>query len=137
MGFPHRACEGSAVSWKKEPGVDAGTGTVLVLPRKAVKGHMDSVRNCKLSVIIPSKDHEEVLKRCIRSVAAEAGRGQGIDFEIIVVDNGSKADTRQEMERWLGAQGVALRIYIKKCRSTFLKCVIWAQKRQKGKCCCF
>ncbi len=85
------------------------------------KGYMDSVGNCKLSVIIPSKDHEEVLKRCIRSVAAEAGRGQGIDFEIIVVDNGSKADTRQEMERWLGAQGVAFTYLYQKMPFHFSK----------------
>lgn len=60
----------------------------------------------KLSVIIPSKDNAEVLKRCLLSLAEEAKRGEGIKYEVILVDNGSAEDTRRELEQWLKASGI-------------------------------
>lgn len=69
----------------------------------------DSVSDTRggLSVIIPSKDNAEVLKRCIRSLEKEAGRGFEKDYEIILVDNGSRAETKQELENWLGKQRIS------------------------------
>lgn len=57
----------------------------------------------KLSVIIPSKDNEEVLKRCILSLKKAAA--DRIECEIIVVDNGSSEETGQKLESWLGEIG--------------------------------
>lgn len=50
-----------------------------------------------ISIIIPSKDNEEVLKRCIESVIET----ESIDYEIIVVDNGSSEETRQLLTHYL------------------------------------
>ncbi len=68
----------------------------------------------KLSVIIPSKDNADVLKRCILSVAAEAERGYGRDYEIILVDNGSKEDVKRELEHWLGGLGISFTYFYEK-----------------------
>lgn len=60
----------------------------------------------KLSVVIPSKDNGEVLKRCIHTLTMEAGRGWGKEYEIIIVDNGGEEDTKRELEDWLKRQGI-------------------------------
>lgn len=80
-----------------------------MLELEPVPGDMDRQKKGeagKLSVIIPSKDNADVLKRCILSVAAEAERGYGKHYEIILVDNGSKEDTKRELEHWLGGLGI-------------------------------
>ncbi|MDE7477660.1 MAG: glycosyltransferase [Lachnospiraceae bacterium] len=67
--------------------VDAKTGIsypVYELPSKPL-----------VSIIIPSKDNQEVLKQCIRSVYAHTDYP---NFEIVVVDNGSAAKVRAELE---------------------------------------
>ncbi len=48
-----------------------------------------------VSIIIPSKDNEDVLKQCIRSVYAHTAYK---NFEIIVVDNGSTKQVRTGLE---------------------------------------
>ena len=80
----------------------------------------------EISIIIPSKDHPELLKRCILSLAAEAGLEYDKEYEkkyekecekkhekecegefrkkyeMIIVDNGSRQETKEELE---GAKG--------------------------------
>lgn len=75
----------------------------------------------KLSVIIPSKDHAEVVKRCLLSLQAEAKRGFGRKYEIILVDNGSRAETKQELENWLEKSGMAYRYLYRKMPFHFSK----------------
>lgn len=48
-----------------------------------------------VSILIPSKDNEKVLKQCIRSIYAHTAYK---NFEIIVVDNGSADEVRAEIE---------------------------------------
>lgn len=50
-----------------------------------------------VSIIIPSKDNEDVLKQCIRSIYAHTAYK---NFEIIVVDNGSTARVRIGLENF-------------------------------------
>lgn len=50
-----------------------------------------------VSIIIPSKDNEDVLKQCIRSIYAHTTYQ---NFEIIVVDNGSTARVRIGLENF-------------------------------------
>ncbi len=78
------------------------------LDRRGVKGHLewvdrslqcrvvyDIIGNPKVSIVIPSKDNFEVLRRCIESIYE---RTDYKNFEIIVVDNGSCDDTRSKVE---------------------------------------
>ncbi|MCD8130296.1 MAG: glycosyltransferase [Lachnospiraceae bacterium] len=51
-----------------------------------------------VSIIIPSRDHYEILSRCLDSVPPTV---KGIPYEIIVVDNGSGPETREKVERKL------------------------------------
>ncbi len=46
-----------------------------------------------VSIIIPSKDHPEVLKQCLDSIIATTG-DSNITYEIVIVDNGSSAANR-------------------------------------------
>ena len=55
-----------------------------------------------ISIIIPSKDNEEVLKRCIESVKNSAG----MSYEIILVDNGSEEQTREGLNAYLSGLGI-------------------------------
>jgi len=47
----------------------------------------------KVSILIPSKDHPEVLKRCVESIRTLTAYP---DYEIIVVDNGSCEEAKKE-----------------------------------------
>lgn len=49
-----------------------------------------------VSVIIPSKDNVSVLKQCLTTLCKTA---QGIDYEIIIVDNGSCKHTRDSVSK--------------------------------------
>lgn len=55
-----------------------------------------------ISIIIPSKDNEKVLKRCIESVKNSAG----MPYEIILVDNGSEERTREGLNAYLSGLGI-------------------------------
>lgn len=52
--------------------------------------------NPEISVIIPSKDHPALLEQCLNGVKDTA---DGTEIEIIVVDNGSSAENREQVER--------------------------------------
>lgn len=47
-----------------------------------------------VSVIVPSKDNPEILRKCLRAVERTA---EGLPFEILVVDNGSSPENRQRI----------------------------------------
>lgn len=56
----------------------------------------DAAGNPVVSVIIPSKDHPELLEKCLNGVRDTA---EGLEIEIIVVDNGSSAENRERTEQ--------------------------------------
>ncbi len=58
-----------------------------------LSGHM-------VSIIIPSKDHYEILSRCLDSLAPTI---RGISYEILVVDNGSAPETKEKIKAKLSA----------------------------------
>lgn len=49
----------------------------------------------EVSIIIPSRDHPELLEKCIRSIRRTVGK---LSYEILVVDNGSKKENRRKLE---------------------------------------
>lgn len=51
-----------------------------------------------VSIIIPSKDHVEILKECIRNIRKNAGE---VPYEIIVVDNGSDDTNKAYLEKYI------------------------------------
>ena len=51
-----------------------------------------------VSVIVPSKDHPEILSACLAALPKAMG---GLPYEVIVVDNGSREENRCELERLL------------------------------------
>ena len=56
----------------------------------------DSIsESCPLvSVVIPSKDHPQLLSRCIKTLVQTSG---GVPLQVIVVDNGSNEDNRKQI----------------------------------------
>lgn len=50
--------------------------------------------NPKVSIIIPSKNHYDTLRRCIASIK----EANYVNYEIIVVDNGSRLDEKSKIE---------------------------------------
>lgn len=64
-----------------------------------------------VSIIIPSKDNPELLKRCFDSIIKYT---KNTKYEIIVVDNGSNNDNRKQYEKLInGFDGRALYLYEK------------------------
>lgn len=57
-----------------------------------------------VSIVIPSKDNFDVLKRCIDSIYAVPA---GVSFEVIVVDNGSNDDNRKKYSELLESHNAA------------------------------
>lgn len=53
-----------------------------------------------ISVIIPSKDHPEILKTCLRGIERSVGE---LPYEIIVVDNGSSEENKRQTEEILSS----------------------------------
>lgn len=110
---------------EKAGGWEKGRGTVAHLP--GILWHCDSEEKLKafadpatghgreepkcqalLSVVIPTKDHPELLEGCIAALRRAAvrrlpdGTGEPLPLEIIVVDNGSSAGNRARMEKLPG-----------------------------------
>lgn len=63
----------------------------------------DGLPEGKVSIIIPTKDHADVLKCCVDSIVENAG---GVDYEIVLVENNSTQqktfDYYEEAKRALG-----------------------------------
>ncbi len=49
-----------------------------------------------LSIIIPSKDNPDILKKCLQAIPQAAGN---LAYEVIIVDNGSCDENRQRIEQ--------------------------------------
>lgn len=90
------------------PGYDAIREAAMA--RRGIKGHMAADARTGISyplyqpdneplvsIVIPSKDNQDVLKQCIRSIYAHTDYKS---FEIIVVDNGSTARVRIGLENF-------------------------------------
>lgn len=56
-------------------------------------------RETKISVVIPSKDNSHLLKTCLSSL--EETFHEGVEYEVIVVDNGSTAENKAAIEEVL------------------------------------
>ena len=55
----------------------------------------------KLSVIIPTHNRADILKTCLEKIIAQ----QGVDFELIVVDDGSTDDTEKIVKQFINPEG--------------------------------
>lgn len=62
----------------------------------------DTEDSDKVSIVIPSKDNYKVLKRCIDSIFTVPA---GVEFEVVVVDNGSSGKNRSKIEKLLEQHG--------------------------------
>ena len=60
------------------------------------KEYAAEVYRDKISVVIPSKDHPEVLEVCLQSLV---NTGENENHEIVVVDNGSTPEKQKEYEK--------------------------------------
>ena len=71
-------------------------------------GGADTGKNLLLSVIIPSKDHPELVEKCIDSFLERTDLPDlRKKTEFIVVDNGSGGENRRKIEAYLEASGAA------------------------------
>ena len=68
--------------------------------RQEAKNNLEKKCKCEeppfVSIIIPSKDQPDVLKNCISSIYEKT---QDVNFEIIVVDNGSNTENKDKIEQ--------------------------------------
>ena len=55
----------------------------------------------KLSVIIPTHNRADILKTCLEKIVAQ----QGVDFEVIVVDDGSTDHTEEIVKQFIDPKG--------------------------------
>lgn len=62
---------------------------------QAEAGNTASRRNNMISVVIPSKDHPDILERCLASFCEKT---EYDNYEWIVVDNGSNEENKKRME---------------------------------------
>lgn len=58
----------------------------------------DMSDNLRVSVIIPSKDNPDVLKKCLDAIPIAAGK---LPYEVIIVDNGSSEENKLKIEAFL------------------------------------
>lgn len=70
-----------------------------------------------VSIIIPSKDNYDVLKRCIDSIKQKSTYS---NYEIIVVDNGSNEDNKNQIEEFLNSVDVKYIYEIKKFNYSYM-----------------
>lgn len=86
------------------------------LKRRGLKGALEAVPDMKqyrvvyecprqplVSIIIPSKDHVDMLKQCLSSIRNQT---QYKNYEIIVVDNGSTAKNREILNTYADLYGI-------------------------------
>lgn len=58
-------------------------------------GGYGNPKEALITVVIPSRDHPELLEKCLRAVR---DTGAGLRLEVIVVDNGSAAENKEKVE---------------------------------------
>lgn len=86
--------------------------------------------NCPgISVIIPSKDHPDILIRCLNSLFESSGSAE---LEVTVVDNGSSEENRRKVEAFLGESPVPCRYLYRPMEFNFsVMCNLGAEASQK------
>ena len=85
------------------------------LKRRNISGHMEYIvglnqyrvvydpeNNPKVSIIIPTKDHPDILMQCINSIERFTDYK---NYEIVVVDNGSNAENKEIISNYLNSKG--------------------------------
>lgn len=88
----------------------------------------DIADNGMVSIIIPSKDNCDVLKRCIKSIKEKTEYN---NYEIIVVDNGSNTENKAKCESMCAENNVVY--YYEKMKFNFSKMCNKGAKMAKGK----
>lgn len=56
----------------------------------------------KVSIIIPSKDHSDILIRCLESIKIKSGFNLKERCDIVITDNGSYLKEREKIEEYIG-----------------------------------
>ena len=95
--------------------IAAGKAKEDAILRRGLKAHLEFVQesmqyytvyetegNPLVSIVIPSKDNFKILKQCIDSIQKFTTY---TNYEIIVVDNGSRTDTRTDISLYLAGIG--------------------------------
>lgn len=62
-----------------------------------------------LSIIIPSKDNPEILQKCVDAIFQNV---KNLNYELIIVDNGSSEENRQRIQDMLKESGICAIKYI-------------------------
>ena len=57
-----------------------------------------------VSIIIPSKDHPEILKQCTESIKIKS---QYNNYEVVIIDNGSSTEVKENLTRYADENGYA------------------------------
>lgn len=74
----------------------------------AAENRVRDLEDCKvipgLSVVIPSKDHSQILQNCLNALYRAA---EGLSCEVIVVDNGSSPENKEQVEQMLKQAPIA------------------------------
>jgi len=84
-----------------------------------------------VSIVIPSKDHPDILRQCLMSIASHKIDDM-IDLDIVVVDNGSDAENKEKSEKLIDEiknKGIAIKYIYEKMEFNFSKmCNLGASK---------
>lgn len=76
-------------------------------PAKAIRKEafklygLNEKRDYSVSIVIPSKDHSDILIRCIESIKIKTRFNQISNLEIIIIDNGSIPKERKDIEEYI------------------------------------
>ena len=84
-------------------------GTDPYYGRKPGSGKINEASADGVSIVIPSKDHPDILFQCIESLA---GHDNGAGYEIIIVDNGSSSDNKSIIEKKIKEPGLPKTKYL-------------------------
>lgn len=76
------------------------------------KAGIASGRRHSLSVIIPSKDHADILIGCLKSIGNQTAFCAENDVEILIVDNGSTEEQQERIRNYIGTVNFAAVRYL-------------------------
>lgn len=84
------------------------------MPAKVLKESPEEVSGRRVSVIIPSKDHPDLLKQCVKALLQTGSEEEKtpkpiFPLEVIVVDNGSSSQNRAQIQDFLQTLSVPWR----------------------------